>query len=355
MGAMSKLPGRFVRDLTIVFAAIVIALVLVGSIWERIERFQVARKFPARGRLVDIGGRKIQIDCRGTGSPTVVFESGLDIDGSLSWVKIQGPVTQFTRACSYSRAGLLWSDDKNGIHDGLGVAQDLHAALAAAGEKGPFVLVGHSLGGPYITIYTGLFGEQVVGLVYVDASHPDQQMRFEAALGKLPQPSPLIATAYKFTAKFSWTGIARLGADLLVGGSDMPVETEQISKAFASSSLGPMLTEKDALPTTLEEAGNFRALGARPIAVLTHVKPMPDAMRKSGGLTKADAEKMSRLWLDLQNDIASWSSRSTHIVVKGAGHYIQFDRPEVVTGAIREIVDKCRSDMSHASPSPHAG
>jgi pimeloyl-ACP methyl ester carboxylesterase len=99
-----------------------------------------------------------------------VFESGLDIYGSLSWVKVHESVAQFTRACTYSRAGIIWSDDKDGFHDGLGVARDLHATLAAAGERGPFVLVGHSLGGPYITIYTKLFGDEVVGLVYVDAS-----------------------------------------------------------------------------------------------------------------------------------------------------------------------------------------
>src|SRR5258708_4065311 len=184
---------RVLKLVGLLIAVAVTLLLGVGAIWEQVERQRETRDFPAPGRLVDIGGRRIQIDCRGTGSPTVVFESGLDISGSLSWTKVQDEVAKFTRACAYSRAGIIWSDDKDGPHDGVGVARDLHATLAAANEKGAFVLVGHSLGGPYITIYTKLYGDEVVGLVYVDASHPDQQKRLDAALGRLAASSAMLA------------------------------------------------------------------------------------------------------------------------------------------------------------------
>jgi len=109
-------------------------LLVVGVVWEQIERRQVATTYPAPGHLVDIGGgRRMQIECRGTGRPTVVFETGLDYLGELAWAKVYGPVAEFTHACAYSRAGIVWSDDKPGPHDGLGVARDLHATLAAAG------------------------------------------------------------------------------------------------------------------------------------------------------------------------------------------------------------------------------
>src|SRR5215470_2975910 len=129
-------------------------LLVVGPVCEQLERRRAIRDFPASGHEIDIGGRQIQMDCRGVGTPTVIFESGLDLFGSLSWAKVQDEVAKFTRACAYSRAGIIWSDDKDGPHDGEGVARDLHAALAAAGESGPFVLTGHSTGGPYITTYT---------------------------------------------------------------------------------------------------------------------------------------------------------------------------------------------------------
>jgi pimeloyl-ACP methyl ester carboxylesterase len=187
-----------------------LALLLVGGVvWEQIEGRQVAAAYPAPGRLVDIGGRRIQIECRGAGSPTVVFETGLDYFGELAWAKVYGPVAEFTHACAYSRAGIVWSDDKPGLHDGLGVARDLHATLAAAGENGPFVMVGLSLGGPYVSLYTGLYGDQVAGLIYMDASHPDQLKRFEAVLGKKQDMKSAVQAAGKWV---SWTGIPRLVA-----------------------------------------------------------------------------------------------------------------------------------------------
>jgi pimeloyl-ACP methyl ester carboxylesterase len=158
---------KALRVVTIMFAVLATLLLVVGPIWEQLERRRAIRDFPAPGHLVDIGGRQIQMDCRGVDTPTVVFESGLGLLGSLSWAKVQDEVAKFTRACTYSRAGIIWSDDKDGPHDGEGVARDLHATLAAAGESGPFVLTGHSMGGPYITTYTKLYGDEVSGLVYL--------------------------------------------------------------------------------------------------------------------------------------------------------------------------------------------
>src|SRR5260370_333049 len=132
---MKKAFRRMFIALGVPIAALAALLLVVGPIWEQVERRKAIQEFPARGRLVDIGERRIQIDCRGTGSPIVVFESGLGIDGSMSWVTVHDEVAKFTRACSYSRAGIIWSDDKAGPHDGAGVARDLHATLEAAGEN----------------------------------------------------------------------------------------------------------------------------------------------------------------------------------------------------------------------------
>jgi pimeloyl-ACP methyl ester carboxylesterase len=314
-------------------------LLVVGAVWEQVERRQVAAAYSAPGRLVDIGGgRRIQIECRGAGSPTVVFETGLDYFGELGWAKVYDRVAEFTHACAYSRAGIVWSDDKPGPHDGLGVARDLHATLAAAGEKGPFVMVGLSLGGPYSTIYTGLYGDQVAGLVYVDASHPDQLKRFEAAGGKQTNDKAFIQ---EVGGKLSWTGIPRLVASRARNSksetmSRVPPRTREISLAFFSTSLGPMVSERDAMPTTLDEARPYRNLGARPVVVLTHGKPTPD-------MSKEEAEKFDKAWLEMQKDMATWSSHGTQRTISDASHYIPNDDPDAVIAAIREVVDDVRS------------
>src|ERR1041385_6946566 len=240
-------------------------LLVVGAIWEQVERPRVAAAYPAPGRLVDIGGRRIQIDCRGSGSPTVVLETGLDYFGELAWAKVFDRLAESTRTCAYSRAGIVWSDEKTGLHDGVGVAHDLHATLTAAGENGPFVLAGMSIGGPYITIYTGLYGDQVAGLVYVDASHPDQLKRFEV-LGQKQDTKGVVQAAGKWVA---WTGIPRLVALMSRNSKSetmaaVPARAREIALAYFSTSLGPMVSEREAMPTTFDEAGANRNLGARP-------------------------------------------------------------------------------------------
>ena len=315
-----------------------VLLLAIGAVWERLERRHVATAYPAPGRLVDIGGRRMQIECRGAGRPTVVLETGLDYFGALAWTKVLGPVSQFTRACAYSRAGIVWSDDKPGPHDGQGAARDLHATLDRAGETGPFVLVGLSMGGPIISTYTGLYGDQVACLVYVDAAHPDQLKRAQALFGKLPNDKAVIQD---LGGKLSWTGGPRLVAFLARHShgetiATVPPRARQIALAYFATSLGPMVAERDAIPATFAEAGAYRNLGSRPVIVLTRGKPASD-------VPTAESQAFEASWIEMQKDMASWSSRGVQRIVGGSGHYIPNDRPDAVIGAIREVVEAVRS------------
>jgi hypothetical protein len=92
-----------------IFSLVALATV-VGVVYELLGRRHAAQEFPPPGKLVDIGGRRIHLDCRGIGSPTVIFESGLDMIGSLSWSAVHDEIAKSTRACAYSRAGIMWSD-----------------------------------------------------------------------------------------------------------------------------------------------------------------------------------------------------------------------------------------------------
>lgn len=210
--------------------------------------------------------------------------------------------------------------------------------MTAAGENGPFVLVGVSLGGPYITVYTGLYGEQVAGLVYVDASHPDQLKRFETVLPQTQDMKRAVQAAGKWV---SWTGVPRLVASRARNGKSEAMaritpRAREIALAYFATSLGALVSERDAFPTTLEEAGVYRNLGARPVAVLTHGEPMPD-------MSSAEAEKFDKTWLEMQMDMATWSDHGTQRTIRDAGHYIPNDNPDAVIGAIRQVVNEVRS------------
>lgn len=320
--------------------AFIMVTTIAGAIYEQIGRQQAARDFPPPGQLVDIGGRRLHIDCRGSGSPTVVFESGLDINGSLSWSLVHPKIAETTRACAYSRAGILWSDPHDAPQNGISVVEDLHTALTKSGEQGPFLLVGHSLGGSYIMTYTKYFSAAVAGLVFVDTSHPDQIQRFKALNVPLFSAETYL---FKVGALLNWTGIVRAVAPLYDRVPHQPVQDDRIVKAYASTSLGPMMKEQDALEQTFAEEGTFRQLGDRPLVVLTAMKPYPPDFLAELNLTEEQGRKIHDVINQLHDEQAAWSSNSRHQLVSDASHYIQFDRPDVVIAAIQSVVESVRT------------
>jgi pimeloyl-ACP methyl ester carboxylesterase len=333
---------RWIIYSVVAIVSLILLVTIVGVVYEMTGRSRAARDFPPPGRLVDIGGRRIQLDCRGIGTPTVIFESGLGIDGSLSWSAVHDEIGKTTRACAYSRAGIMWSEPKSGSQNGKAVAEDLHAALVKAGEKPPFVMVGHSLGGPYIMIYTKYFGSDVAGLVFVDAAHPDQVRRFNT-IGILPASKVLASFKNRVGAALNWTGGVRA---VVTSFRKMPNQRDiddQAVKAYASTSLGSMLKESDAFEQTLAEAGTFRQLGNRPVYVLTAMKPLPEEALAQLKLTPEGDRQRLLISKEMHDEEASWSSRSQHQLVSGAGHGIQFDRPDTVIDAVRSVVNDVRA------------
>ena len=123
---------RWAKRIAVGLGGLLVLAIVFGASAEALMRSRAARNYPAPGRLVDIGGRHIQLDCRGAGSPTVILESGLDNLGSLSWALVHDSIATTTRTCAYSRAGIMWSDADPGAFDSKRVSEDLHIALIKA-------------------------------------------------------------------------------------------------------------------------------------------------------------------------------------------------------------------------------
>ena len=157
-----------------------VGLVGVGLLYQTVATAIDRQRFAPDGFLVDVGGYEMLIHCTGSGSPTVVLEAGAGAPSSI-WAWVQPAVAQQTRVCSYDRAGLGWSDTGTQPRDATSVAQELHTLLLRAGETGPFVLAGHSLGGQYALMFAELYAEDTAGLVLIDAQHPDTLFRTPAA------------------------------------------------------------------------------------------------------------------------------------------------------------------------------
>src|ERR1700722_8368655 len=124
----------------------------------------------ATGKLVDLGGHKLHVNCTGKGRPTVVVENGLG-DFSFDWILVQTRVAAFTRVCTYDRAGYAWSDPGPKPRTFAQINLELRDALAKLGERGPFVLVGHSYGGPVVVNFASAYRQDAAGLVLVDSAH----------------------------------------------------------------------------------------------------------------------------------------------------------------------------------------
>jgi pimeloyl-ACP methyl ester carboxylesterase len=330
---------RWAKYIAIALACSAAVLLVTGAGYEAVMRSRTEHAYPVPGRLVDIGGRRLQVDCRGSGTPTVVFESGLDHLGSLSWTAVHDSIARTTRACAYSRAGIMWSDPAPGSFDAGRVARDLHAALAAAGERSPWIVVGHSMGGPYVTLFTQAYPTEVAGLVLVDASHPAQFARYQEATGRSLKPT---SGLLRVGSTLAWTGLVRFASE---GGApaNWPERAVTVPEAYLPRSIHALRAETDAIDSTLAAVERTHSLGDRPLVVVTGAAEMSPERLAREGVTQAEGGRMHEAWVKLQEEESHWSSDGRHEPVSDASHYVQFDRPDVVIAAVREVIAETRA------------
>lgn len=214
---------------------------------------------------------------------------------------------------------------------------------AAPGERPPWVLAGHSMGGPYAMTFTARYPGETAGVVMVDASHPDQGARMREATGISTSRLHRARNAVIFAAG---PALARLGLGRWVPLPATPAAWTPAMRgahaAFFPTSGVALMKEIRAMDATLATAGRLRRLGDRPVVVLTAVG------RRPPGMSAAQRERQVAAWNRLQADQAAWSTRGRQEIVD-ASHYVHHDRPDLVIGAVREVVAAVRRP---ASPEP---
>jgi pimeloyl-ACP methyl ester carboxylesterase len=316
----------------IVLALLVILLILAtaGFLYENISEARDRRFNAMGGKLVDLGGRKMHLNCSGESSPTVILDSGLG-DSSLSWHKVQPEIAKFTRVCSYDRAGLGYSDPSSRPRTSRVIAEELHDLLQAAGVAPPYVIVGHSMGGFDVRLYASMYPQEVVGMVLVDASHPDQENRFPAELKNMEGSWQREAQFIAYTMPF---GIPRVLGLCDEGAIDRAADCN-------GHTAKERMAEIKAFPESATQTAATGPFGDLPLAVLSH-----DPDKPSNDLPPDLAKSVNKLWKAMQEDLARLSTRSTPTVAKNSGHYIQIDRPDVVIDAVRNVVDQARQAHS---------
>jgi pimeloyl-ACP methyl ester carboxylesterase len=299
---------------------------------------------PPIGRLVDVGGCRLHLACQGEGSPTVVMEAAIGETGLL-WSLVQPAVAQLTRACVYDRAGLGWSDPSPRPRTAAALmVEELHALLATAEIPGPYVLVGHSLGGLLVRLYAARYPQEVAGLVLVDSAHEQQYRRAPKEIRELlPQLEEQARQQLEGLRALIESG--SLDAGMLPVPPGLPAAAADTFRALVAASpnhIETLIAEQQAVQAIHAElaAAQITSLGDLPLMVLSHGQPM--AMP---GLTDAANQANEQLWQQLQAELAGLSSQGRLVVAEGSGHYIQLERPELVIDAIAEVVTAARPNQ----------
>lgn len=333
------------NKLLLSFAISVLLLIGTGLAYEQISRQKALDTYKAKGNLVNLGSRNLHLDCRGKGSPLVVLEAGLDTMGSLSWSGIHDELAKTTRVCAYDRAGVMWSDPRpNTDNLMVDIAHDLNKGLTLAGELPPYILVGHSFGGPYITKFTELYADKVKGIVFVDSPHPEQMDLVQDI--EMPLMSSLITKVQNFLSPvFNNIGITRI---LYSPSGTFPNQSEYDSEAVAAfypTSENTLTKEIANYSAGLKQVDTLRNFADRPMFVLGNIVNYPDMTDQQlldAGISRAIVPAVMEQDLYMFNDQASWSSDGELKLFHNTSHYIQFDKPNEVLNAIKVIVNKVK-------------
>lgn len=295
--------------------------------------------YPPPGRMVDIGGRSLHMNCEGKGSPTVILMAGGG-GFSIDWELVQPKVAENTRVCSYDRAGLGWSDPGPAEDTVEKIVSDLHTLLQASGERGPYVLVGASIGGIFIQAYQRAFPKDIAALVFTNSSNrigfqvkgktgliwelSEAEIRSAYPLPPFDNPKPTseVDPYDKLPPDLQkvrlWLDV-RLWEHWKKSGGGNPDGLLSWRKEF--------LTEFDST-----EADKQPPLGSLPVVVI------------SSKAASAESARHSRDQAGPRLDYLS--SNTLHITATGSGHEVHLYQPDRVIQGILRAVRAVRSGGS---------
>jgi pimeloyl-ACP methyl ester carboxylesterase len=270
----------------LVVVLLLVAGVSVGVLGPRKVGRRVARVWLIlTGQLVNVGGRRMQLDCLGNGSPTVVMDSGLNMTME-TWGPVPSNVATFTRVCTYNRLGLGHSDSGIAPRTSKAIVGELDALLAKAGISGPYVLVGHSFGGMNVRLYASEHPDKVVGIVLIDPSSEKQYQRLAAIKSGSEREEYL---HHESGGNYERVNLLNSAAELQ-----------------SAAPLRPSL----------------------PLLVLT--------------ARQGQEGEEARALEEMQAELARLEPNGKQIIVENSSHFIQLDRPFLVTDSIFLVVRAAR-------------
>ena len=254
------------------------------------------------GDKIDVGGYNLYIDCKGTGSPTVILEAGLEGD-VVTWKEVHPEMAKFTRVCRYDRAGLAHSDYGPKPRDAELTAQDLHTLLGKANIAPPYIMVGHSFGGLLIRRFAFNFPDEVTGMIFVDSLQEDWWDEALALLPADPATDSARLASFRLYLRDGWRDPSSNFEAM-----DIPAVVEQVRETDGFGDI----------PITVLTAGKFTVLNP--------------------GLPPDLETALANLFTEEQSRLAKLSTKGIQIIIPDTGHNMPRENPQAVVDAIMQMI-----------------
>ena len=324
--------------LRICLVAVVLSIILIVTTFT-LGQFaiqELQKEYPPSGKLVDMGGYNLHLDCKGEGSPTIILEAGLN-EFSLTWHYIHQELAKYTRTCAYDRAGLGWSDSSNAQRTSETLVTELHDLLQSADIESPYLLVGHSYGGVLARLYTYHYPSDVVGIVLIDATHEDMFTRmpevFKSSTEQLIQQFQTLVALSRF-------GLLALSTEQIpVINVPDGVHDDYRAILASPSYFEGAVAETQAFEESLSIMADYdSSLENLPLTIISRgqSEPLPFMLDDQ-------IERLEMVWAELQLALLDLSTNSRHIIVENSGHYIHISEPALVIDAVRDMLDIVQS------------
>jgi pimeloyl-ACP methyl ester carboxylesterase len=296
-------------------------------------------EYPPPGRLINVYGHKMHIYCTGSGSPVVILEAGLS-SYSLDWSRVQPEISKTTEVCSYDRAGYGWSDPGPKPRTAQEIVKELQELLIEADVKGPYILVGQSLGGVYVQLFAVEHPTETAGLILVDSVNRDMDKKIpKEQLDRFENDLKFYVYLGKLGAPFGIPRLLHMPSSIII--PELPKKLQPIAYYFAykATSYQTIYDELDALHES-EVLFNKRypvikVSDAPPVVVLSAALPIqyPPFLISCGLFDQ---------WKELQTDLVKSIPGAKQIIAEKSGHFIQLDQPELVINTVDNMLEQVR-------------
>lgn len=332
MNEMKRTPRkRKMKRVSLILLALIVGLIGSGFLYEVIASRVAAKNYPPPGELVNAGGYNLHLVKKGEGSPTIVFEAGSG-ETSLSWREIPEQLAPYATVVTYDRAGYGWSEEADSERTGANIVKELHAALKAEDIQGPYLMVGHSLGGMYTRLFAQTYRDEVAGLVLVDARPENDERDAKATLEAenfAGNPSSSVIKLLKTS------GMLRLFQDVLLEGLVAKEDRGHFINVISTSAYFDAKDNEGKMSSLTEDAIRGQHLGDLPVRIIAR-GIAPDYA--GAGISEAGGKKLEDIWRAGQVAMLDISTDSRMILAEQSGHMVMDSEPDLIVDAILELL-----------------